>query len=201
MRSRWPRDHSHLELLGLTGWLFADLLLAIAMVFLLSQRGGEAVQEIALVMPTATPLPSATATATATPRPSPSPTTIPTPVQGLQDERREVALMVDAAALLGPAGTTRDRAIEALHTQVREKFAPLEGAHAAIVVTFAGALSGGERQYQRAEQLARVVNAELGAVYPEMFENTATEALHDLNDPFGALYMWVWFFLPSSPAP
>lgn len=78
------------EGLGIAGWLFADLVLVLALVFVAvswADDEADAIEPVAATTPTPTPTPSPTPTptptpaptATATPMPTPEPTPTPTP--------------------------------------------------------------------------------------------------------------------------
>lgn len=83
------------EGIGIAGWLFADLMLVLALVFVVVGRGDDEAEAVAPTVtptvtatatatptatPTPTPTPTPTATPTATPTPTPTPTATPTPV-------------------------------------------------------------------------------------------------------------------------
>lgn len=217
--------------IGLAGWLFADLLLAIGLLFLVTQTGGKGTTALfatpsvtetvlpssALVTPSYTTTPPlrntlnttptirttlakttlANLSSTPTAAPTVVPTQVPTPIQGLQEERKTISIRFDANVLLGPDGETKAQALAQLRDELDQAFASYRGQKAAIVLTFGGAMDGTSSDYVQGQQLAKVVNEQLPLVDPSMFTVTATEELHDLNDPLGTAYLWVWFFIPQ----
>ncbi len=58
MRNRGKKVSASAMLFGATGWLFADLLLALAMVFLVAAPSGEIVTSLATPIPVCTAIPS-----------------------------------------------------------------------------------------------------------------------------------------------
>jgi hypothetical protein len=86
------------------GWVWADLLLALVMLFAVGSVQGEAHPS-----PSATPTPSPSPTATPTATPTPTPTPTPTRAPGVDKESRiEVRVPVDGTTLLfGSAGAVR----------------------------------------------------------------------------------------------
>ena len=140
----------------LAGWLFADLLLALAILFTAAGgfgatigRGQETPTPGPSTPPTPTTTPSATPTATAAPTPPPTPTPTPTP-KPTAVHLRPICWELQLSELLDEPGEPERRQAEA---KIKRALGPLEDKPASIVMTFGG--SGDRRQ---AERLAREVN-------------------------------------------
>lgn len=166
--------------MGLSGWLFADLLLGIAMLFLASTPGAP----LRLTpVPTVTPTPTATPTATATTTPAPTntpsatltptatptltptstPTLTPTPAQVLDQQAFKMGgeasddaalFKVDADKLLRGNAAAREQERERIRAYLHLIFDPLVGKRkAGFVLTFGTSPDGAE-----GNQLALEVN-------------------------------------------
>jgi hypothetical protein len=135
---------------ALTGWLYADLLLALFVVFLAATTGA----------------PVVTGQAGARPSPSPSPTPTPTPVC-----TRSVALQKHELFTTAGAGTDGVPSDD----QLRSQFAQFNGQVAGLVLTFTHAPTAGDGQ-----NLSSRVNDRLRRLYPTLLpsltimENYAT---------------------------
>jgi cytoskeletal protein RodZ len=166
------------DTVSLSGWVLADVLLGLLLVFLVSVRGAapptptptptaRSTGIAAAVSPTATPTatptvtPTATATATATPTPTPTPTPTATatatatpkpcaPTARLEDEE------VTAAA--GPGGSDPTQA------ELRAKFQPFVGKQVGLLYAYGHARTTGE-----GIELARRTIAVLQSLFPDMF--------------------------------
>ncbi|HYS34442.1 MAG TPA: hypothetical protein VEO01_02220 [Pseudonocardiaceae bacterium] len=113
MRSpRPPRSN----LTGLVGWIFADTLLVLVVIFLATQTGGAVSQ----------PLPRPT-----TPRPTPTPTTTVTAPPGVDSNYVCFPILTDPSL-------SSDVALQAIENQVANRLAQpdLTGRRAGVVLTF-----------------------------------------------------------------
>jgi len=145
-----PRSQS--DLMGLVGWLFADVLLALAVVFLATQTGG------AVVLP---PSAAETTTTTTTALPPPEPPPGPTGVDG---EYVCLRVELDAGLLLAdPSTPGRDAHLKEVEDRFRAQLDAqgLGGRDAGIVLTF-GVASDALVGRERAERF----NAELLPRFP-----------------------------------
>ncbi|MFD9942435.1 hypothetical protein ACFWYW_34350 [Nonomuraea sp. NPDC059023] len=120
---------------GTIGWLFADLMVALAMAFLVATTVG-------VPEPPEPP-----------PTPTPAPTPSRTPEPGLEQRPVEVTMKVDWAGLL--AGD--EKAEAGIRRKVRE-VEKLHGRRAGLVLAFGGA---GDTDPGRALNIARKANAVL----------------------------------------
>src|SRR5947209_782920 len=126
----------------LSGWLFADLLLALVVIFLAANTVGVKPQ------PIPTPTPTPTPTATATPTPTPTPTAItPTPLPRLELSKNRVIVSIDANGLLN----NTPGAINDLKQKIRAQ-ALLRGRTAGLVIAYGGASD--VTQVSRAQAIA-----------------------------------------------
>lgn len=158
---------------GAAGWLFADLLLALAMIFLVANSVGN-------VRPAPTPTPTPTVT--------PSPTPIPKlPVLDLH--YIVVIVQVDYGALESgdPA------AIQSVEQQVRAAPA-LNGRHAGLVLTFGGSIGGAESDgLQAATAIDTKVLPDLGQ-QGFVFYGTVYREFFATDKPLGTLELDIYVF-------
>jgi len=176
----------------IAGWLFADLLLGLAMLFITSMVGlsipAPGPTWIATLTQTATSTRTATSTATLALVPRTGtpggqgvmPTPTPTPGFGLNSTPFTVTWRVDPALMPGiaanpnspAAATARDQ----LAQQVRECFQKFGGkARAGIVLNF-----GGNPSTTTGNQLAGILSASLRREFPNVFspDQTAFKDMH-----------------------
>jgi hypothetical protein len=141
-RRRAARDPGNV-VFGSIGWLFADLMFALAMAFLVATTVGQPPREPVAEETTASPSPS----------PSPSPTRTQDPV--LELEPVEIKMDVDWTGLLNGEAAAKN----ALAQKIRSN-PGLKGRRAGLVLTFGGA-SGGqdERAITIANRVADVLRA------------------------------------------
>lgn len=132
---------------GATGWLFADLMFALAMTYLVATTMG------APVVPEPDPTPSPSASASPSVSPSASPT--PEPVLDLEPVRIPLE-SVDWRGLRA----RNPRAIRALQDRVRSD-TRLKNRRAGMVLTFGGGLGGNT---DRAEEIATRANEALAGL-------------------------------------
>lgn len=164
------RQHK-LPTVAVAGWLFADLLLAFAVVML----GTEA------TLPAHGAAPRRTA--------SPSPTPTPTPTRlGLERHWVAVKLTVspDAAAARRPA------AVKAIRRAL-EKHSELDGRRAGMVITF-GAKNGDAAQ---GEEFAADINALLPRSAPALFADATTRDFHSLSKETGWVELDIYLLTTS----
>src|SRR5215469_15675004 len=127
------RVDSGSSLFGGTGWLFADLMLAIAMAFLLATTVGTS-------PPPAHPHPGVTPTPTPTPTPSPTPTGHPEPALDLN--------YVTVTLTINPGAVSAGAIKQAILTNRR-----LTGRQAGLVILFAGGDPGSSEWEQLDNQV------------------------------------------------
>lgn len=158
---------------SIAGWLFADLLLGLAMLFLVFNTVGSSAALIPTPTVTRTPtlLPTTTANVTtpvvlsptATPQPTRTPTLPPAPTEqiGLDTEAYQCVFTLD------PDGLYNDRptVISQMRAHFDRCFESKIGTRVAGAVITLGYHSSTNSGYS----LATRVNQELAATYPEMF--------------------------------
>ena len=120
------------DLLGPAGWIFADVLLALAVVFLATQPGE------ALPSPDGPTTTGSTSTTTASTTTTTVGTTTTTRPPGVDSRFVCFRVQADAALLTGPASPARDAHLAALEQQVADRLAQpdLKGRRAGIVLSF-----------------------------------------------------------------
>ncbi len=176
----------------MVGWLYADLLLAIAMLFLVFNTTADLPEPtptpapaVTLTLPpkptdTLTPLPMATSTDTPAPRPEPTLTSTPTPRPGgLELKEDVIELKVDIDLMLGPDGAAKRQEERNVITILQDLVRPFGDRRAGMVLAFGTARTG---EAQRGEDLADVVTKLLPTAMPRMFPNTVMKPYHQLND-------------------
>jgi hypothetical protein len=162
---------------GTIGWLFADLMFALAIAFLVATTIGQP--------PPSPPPPPPTPT----PSPSPSHTAIPQPV--LELKPLAINVTVDYLGLLsGNPG-----AAAALERRVRSVTA-LYGRRAGLVLTFGGANDGNNGQ---AIQIAKKVDDALKVLGQQrfVFSGTVYRPFLSLNTPPSYVTIDVYLFKPT----
>lgn len=132
----------------LSGWLFADLLLGLAVIFLAANTVGVRPQ----IIPTPTPVP------TLIPTVAPTPTSLPR----LELQPHRITLTIDTAGLLSNSST----AINDLKSQIRAQ-GFLQHRRAGLVIAYGSAPD--PSQIQRAQSIARQVMATLQSLGNEGF--------------------------------
>lgn len=148
MRFKYNRPPKRDTLL-LSGWLFADLFLALAVIFLSANTGG--ITLLATVTPTPTPTVIPTPTVAPTPMPMPSPTVTPTPAPRLELAKHRVTLPnIDTAGLLNDTQS----AITDLQNQVKSQ-SFLNQRTVGLVIVYGGAPD--DTQIARAQNVSNKV--------------------------------------------
>ncbi|GIJ27004.1 hypothetical protein Vqi01_21660 [Micromonospora qiuiae] len=168
------RDQGNL-VFGTIGWLFADLMFALAMIYLVATTMGAPLP--------AEPEPAASAS------PSPSASASPTPEPVLELKPVSIRLTsVDWQGLLA----NDPRAIRTLQNKVR-KHPGLQGRRAGLVLTFGGASNDNT---DRAMRIARRANAALKKLGDEgiIFRGTVYRPFLSLASPPSALTIDVYLF-------
>jgi hypothetical protein len=201
----------------LAGWLFADLLLGLAMLFFVFNTVGDAPtpEPTAIITLTLTATPSSTPsyletptrtpTVTGTPTSTPVATAtltrspVPTPISGLKPQAELLIFKIDASGLL--RGNLDQRRI--VEDRIRQHFSVYKGAQrAGIVLTF-----GTSSNPQEGNDLAAKVNAIMREVLPEVFVpkgrpgETAFEDFHAIStvpSQRGEIEVRVYLLLNSS---
>lgn len=160
-----------LPTIAVAGWLFADLLLAFALVML----GTEA------------SLPAHGTTPRRTASPSPTPTPTPTRL-GLERQWIAVKLSVSPDA----AAARRAAAVQAIRRAL-DKHPELDGRRAGMVITF-GAKNGDAAQ---GEEFAADVNALLRRSDPALFDGVTTRDFHSLSKQTGWVELDIYLLTTS----
>ncbi|MFE7189021.1 hypothetical protein [Kitasatospora sp. NPDC057541] len=158
MRGRFRPARPRARGVHLAGWLFADMLLVLALVAM-GDQGDPVAAERAAAGPSASPSASATADAT----PSAAPT--PTGPRGVEHDPVTVDVSGDASDAAG------------LAAQVRAATERYAGRQAAVVLTF-----GSNRDPGVGQAYAHTVNGLLAQARPEMFRGTTTRDFISLAD-------------------
>jgi len=175
----------------IAGWLFADLLLGLAMLFITSMVGVQMVTSSPTVSPSATSSLTPTLTSTLTPtiaapRGTPSATPVPptsTPLSGLNPTPFVVTLRLNPVlvpGLVSASDSDKKRALDQLRDQIKSCFSQVDqSAKGAMVLSF-----GKNPKDENGNKLAVEVNNLLPTVYPTMFANAARRDFHTTDgDP------------------
>ncbi|MFY1635133.1 hypothetical protein ACN27F_17975 [Solwaraspora sp. WMMB335] len=125
-----PTAPNAARLLGIVGWVFADMLLVLVVVFLATQTGG-AVTPSAVATPTPAATPSASPTSQVTNR-------SPEPPPGVDSDFVCMRIDTNPALLTGAPSAARDAHLAAIERQVKERTSQpdLAGRKAGIVLSF-----------------------------------------------------------------
>ncbi|MGB8646365.1 MAG: hypothetical protein WCF84_14095 [Anaerolineae bacterium] len=191
----------------LAGWLFADLLLGLTMVFMVSMPTVKLTPTATLV-PTITVIPTPTATLTATPMamstptrtatltatPTATPTVLGTEVpNGLNPVPVTRTYHVNIAPFLGTSDFYKQIERERILGLLRYDLSPFSGKHAGFVLTF-GTVSASRPS--DGNQIAEEVNALLKRALPDIFGAAAAEGYHNLSadsSQFGDVEVRIYF--------
>ncbi|MFB7472203.1 hypothetical protein [Kitasatospora sp. NPDC056184] len=157
MRGRFRTARPRARGVHLAGWLFADMLLVLALVAMGDQGDPVAAERAAAAEPTATPSASATA--------GPGSTPTPTGPRGVEHDPVTVDVGGDASDTAG------------LTAQIRAATERYTGRQAAVVLTF-----GSNRDPGLGQAYAHAVNGLLAQARPEMFRGTTTRDFISLAD-------------------
>ncbi|WP_327677933.1 hypothetical protein [Kitasatospora sp. NBC_00458] len=160
MRDRFRAGRPRVRGAHLAGWLFADLLLVLALVAM-----GDQGDPVAAARATATPTPTAGASATATASATPPPAPTPTGPRGVEHDAVTVDVTGDPSDTAG------------LAAQIRAGTERYAGRQAAVVLTF-----GSNRDPGVGQAYAHTVNGLLAQARPEMFQGTTTRDFISLTD-------------------
>jgi len=190
----------------LSGWLFADLLLALVMIFLISINGGNPPPR-----PCATPaaafhtrnlasLPweaSGAAVPHATPTPCSSPTPTPTPTPAICGLDKNAVTKTFTVADPQGLGATGSAAQQSFDKDVQSQFAPYATRTAGFVEIF-----GGGSTIDIGQAFARRATGALGALEDQHFifdkQRTVFRPFGDLSLGANEINMYVLFFLESN---
>ncbi len=177
-RSRIPGQR---PLIGLAGWLFADLMLVIAIVAMGSQPDPLAAAKPRPAPSTPRPSPSRTP-----PKPTPSPTPSPTRKPAGPPSLEQTPVIFDVHAAAGDTA--------ALTGQLEANLARYQGRHAGIVETFGwGPDPGADTAY------AAEVNGLLDRIAPGLFPaGTPEEDYIDLGSATDGAEVKIYLFTVSS---
>ena len=175
------------DLLGLVGWVFADLLLALVVVFIGTQPGDPNAAARAATPTSTTTTTSTTSTTTTTI--VPVTTTVPAGV-----EKQHVCIVLPpAAALRGPDGAAKDDAIAAQLAALNQQLADtgLAGRRAGIVLAFGVSPNSGEGK--------PIAESSTNLVLPLVHETFGASAARsfwggapDTDQPFGTIVLNVY---------
>lgn len=198
------RRGTQIGLFALGGWLFADMMLALSVLFIASSSFAlpESTSTPTVTpTPTLSPTPSHTATVTQTPTvpptltPTPSPTVTPTPTPTPEPTHTPpptpCAVTVSPSRIKeefdGGSGPQGDPSPEVL----RERFAQYSGSQAGIVITFGrGGQSVGEARAAR-------VNGVLRQQLPEIFTGRTTMEGFFSTLPGTGAEVWVYMLVST----
>jgi len=142
---REPRDTGNgIGLLSVIGWIFADMLLVLVVIFLATQTGSSVAEP-----------PPTSSTTTTTP---PSTTTTTTPPPGVDSSYICFRVYTDPALLTSPPSPERDTHIGQIQQEVKDRLAQpdLTGRTAGIVLSFGVANQPGDGKYY-----ASIFNSEI----------------------------------------
>lgn len=187
----------------LAGWLIADLLLALAMIFFVFNTVGVYSEETATpiaMRETATPTVTMTVTAEptiTTPKPvgvvnikdTSTPIPTPTPYVSLDLNPSYVTLRIDPAKLLSNSEYNRSQISKALSNA----FVDYKNKRAGLVITL-----GYHPESPNGYSMANRANTILAETYPEVFGGAVMKGFWWLNDPVnpaGTLKFEVYFFI------
>lgn len=167
------------DTVSLAGWLFADLLLGLAMIFFVFNTvGSQPAPTPTPVMITETPTASPTSTATPTPIPTPIGTLVAIPGPALEQTPVTTILTTNIHALLGPEGQAKDAERARVRAQIREYFGEFVGLKAAgMVLTF-----GRSPDWREGARLAAEVNSLLVTELPQVFGGAALRNFYSIQD-------------------
>jgi hypothetical protein len=193
------------DTVSLAGWLFADLLLGLAMLFLVFNTVGEKTTPLSTHTPSPSssptssiqsqktaapnlnePIPQMTVTKTKFVTPLPEVTA--TAQIGLDLTPSLVTVSVDSQKILN--GDLDE--IEALRSQIRYKIADFRGKRVGLVITL-----GYHRTVAGGMSLARLGNEVLLDLYPEIFDRSVMKPFWyslDDNHPTGTITFEIYFF-------
>lgn len=190
------------DTVAIAGWLFADLLLGVAMLFFVFNTVGEPLVTATRTptvtptltptptptpsptgtrLPTVTPTPTMTSTSTPTPTLTPSPSSTPTPSGGLDPEPEEISFIVDANSLLSDNDSYKQAEQTRVRDIIREKLERFSGFRAGMVLSTGTTLFTTPSQ---GRMMADEVNELLRDVFPRVFAGAIFKSFHFLsNDP------------------
>lgn len=206
------RKSAEPDVTKMAGWLFADLLLAIALIFLATATGGNASTEtpttpfssttVTLIpsttptlIPTATPTTTPTPTVSPSPSPPPLPTATPPRTGGLDPEPAIVTLSTNMNLLLGVDNPQKRDEVARVRQLIRSRVAIFDDLRAGMVLCSGTTLAS---QPSRGRLLAETVNALLVEELPEVFGDAAFKAYHYLtgdSSRIGGIEMEIYWIL------
>lgn len=193
------------DMVGLGGWVMADVLVGLLVIALVSIQGVQAtppptpvVASIPLPSPSPSPAPAPTPSPTPVPTPSPAPSPSPSPTPSPSPSPapplppplaacETTVRLVKHEVFARQSGPGR----EPTAAELLAVFAPYAGQRAGLVLTFGYGVTTADRQ-----AIARQVNAQLPGLLPEMFRDfTEMENLRWESTPqeAGNVQFWVYF--------
>lgn len=175
MSRRRARKGLSANLFASTGWLFADLFIALAMAFLVANTVATVPPPVIKRAPTPTPTPILTPT--------------PIPPRALDLNPVSITLTVNVSALL--AGNSTE--INSIQRQIRA-VPQLQGRSAGLALTFGGALGGNTSEaLQIAAKIDTAVLPALGAQGFD-FQNTVYREFINLSNPLETVQIDIYVF-------
>ena len=175
---------------SVVGWLFADLFLGIAMLFLVANTQGD-------ITPTPTPTPTATLTPTPTPTatstltltPSLTPSATPTVAIGIEQSPVVIEVELSDPALLLTGNT---RVYTQLQTSLRNKLQKYTDRRAGIIIT-----EGYMESITEGVKMAEKANEILVSTFPSTFSGAVQKAYWRSTSPIrpaGTIIVEIFFF-------
>jgi hypothetical protein len=163
-----PHHRTSHHMFASSGWLFADMFLALMMVFIFASTVG-------VYTPPVKPIQ----------KPTPTP---PLYIKGIDVHTEELPLQIDALALLNNDQIT----IGKLKTQVQTALHKYSSRKAALVQTFAGGPDDGQDT-----AIAQHVNAILSQLGSKhfIFNGATFNNFIDLGEPFGQVTIRIYFYV------
>ncbi len=171
----------HRDAFGLIGWLFADLLLVLAMLFLASSTVARPVPSPS---PTPTPTPSPTPAPTRTFAGKPTPTATATPTPTPTPDCRNTVVLKKNELTVPPSRIGR----RATDPQLKTAFGRFKGQQVGLLLTFVHGVTPGDGVAQ-----AKKVNEFIRSAFAnEVGKFTISEAYFDDAGALGTVYFDVY---------
>lgn len=194
-----PFKSQHRDTISLSGWLFADLLLALAVMFLVISPVGSLVHAPVINTPTSTMKPSAAntlATSTATPPSTTTPTLTPSLVPQLQSTARVgldltpvlISVFAPPADILG----RRPETLGTLRKQIEGQLRNYTGRRAGLVITL-----GYHDASNQGVRMSVIGNDLLKSSFPQIFQDSLMKEFWYSpmsGSPQGTIVFEIYFF-------
>ncbi len=187
----------------LAGWVFADLLLGLMLIFMAAQHGETPSSATRIPDPTRTPTPTATSTTAPTPTPRPTSTTqdsrlstatpiLPTPTPrppSLSRNRVEITIELPSGLSVESSAAEKSAFRQKLQRALLDQKFDVNQSRAGILLAFGGAPRDNPNAGNKAAERMNVLLADL---FPRAFGGSAVEAFHDFGISVGSVTMWVY---------